>query len=424
MRSIKFITLGAACPIRGRYVLCLSFSICTLAAVFSTFNLGSRGANVHGDHVEVPFELPTRPPCSLKRKGSRVQSLETSTHNKGRGEPEKNKDGTWQQDGGSPRLLSTPQSSVAQSHRGTVVSPVVVLHPGKAGGGSMRHVLAQLLKESRIKLDHIVCHLHPNACKAKLQTTNHVLIPLRDPIDRIVSAFNWRSLLMCTTGDTRKPGKMKATRNPDRFCKVILEQEQEVSKRYHNNLVGLAEASCHPQGRRDIANIEHAKWSLVAWLGGSMRSFHHMLDRGVQFHVPVNEPGFDFPLQIIKALAELPEPMPTIVNQSSHVFVSDKGSESSHSSSKRGLPTALSTKGLHCLRSYLQEDYEAICLLQKATCLHDGTGSPNIPCLRPEIQSMLNRRNFTCPHHGRASLRGKLQLRGKELRGKLKIIDM
>ena len=129
-------------------------------------------------------------------------------------------------------------------------------HLGKGGGGTIFFSL----------LDHgiIVRRDHPRPMYGIEQLLNGpastLLINIRDPVDRFVSAFNWRSLLFCQRdGEDRKkfPSEVDHKNRrwhqphlrPDDFCfdfdESLYRKEAKIIQRLYNDDINkLAESLC------------------------------------------------------------------------------------------------------------------------------------------------------------------------------------
>ena len=88
------------------------------------------------------------------------------------------------------------------------------LHLGKAGGGTVKHTFK--LWNSTFP------ECHPSPCTKDTQDSELVFITLRDPVDRFVSGFNWRKLLLCKKHNEIRqsvpPGN--ANKDPNKYCQV------------------------------------------------------------------------------------------------------------------------------------------------------------------------------------------------------------
>lgn len=187
-------------------------------------------------------------------------------------------------------------------------------HPGKAGGGTLQYRLAKW----KVKIDEC----HPRPCITKFPDKNGFFeneksarwsmthrnkithmpgsyIVVRDPVDRFVSAFNWRGFLLCHP--YREDERLKKTASflrPRKWCEDNLDSSQEkkiVFDKYKENVNKLAESLCDVEKNPEILN--------------DMKQIRHLTDRMVDF-LPLDwsenpnvyenlipiilEPGFDF----------------------------------------------------------------------------------------------------------------------------------
>ena len=154
-------------------------------------------------------------------------------------------------------------------------------HLGKGGGGTI--FLSLLENGIYIQRDH------PRPIYGIDQLLNGpvttLLINIRDPVDRFVSAFNWRSFLFCQRhGELRKkyPSEVdeKDRRmhqphlHPQEFCfeESINPKEAKIIQRlYEDDINKLAVSLCeesnsYEQAVESIKFISHAKLNLFQWL--------------------------------------------------------------------------------------------------------------------------------------------------------------
>mmetsp|Transcript_12204 Transcript_12204/g.23801 ORF Transcript_12204/g.23801 Transcript_12204/m.23801 type:complete len:471 (-) Transcript_12204:50-1462(-) len=145
-------------------------------------------------------------------------------------------------------------------------------HLGKGGGGTIEFIL----KDYHVAFERN--HPRPRFDLKLLRgPTTTLLINIRDPVDRFVSAFKWRALLFCGKDDTRvkytKGNKRPPHIYPDKVCyggdhqeeKQMLHQDFQ----YDPNL--LAEALCEDSPdfettAEKLKLIAHARYSLNDWL--------------------------------------------------------------------------------------------------------------------------------------------------------------
>ena len=273
------------------------------------------------------------------------------------------------------------------------MNDTLFLHLGKAGGGSVWE---------RMKAwQALFPKCHPKPCPIRLRHSNLTLVNVRDPVDRFVSAFNWRSLVLCRPqNETRLQGMAEAVKHPDLFCKSIYPWESTmIHEQYKSNVNMLAEALCDhgitgEKVRKDLKRIMHAKHFLSDWLPN--RSVHT-----ANLIAVVMEPGFDFIQQIDSALKWV---VGQRIGEVNAAWLEEKASiqnnivpnESKHSSVRPGYhPPPLSPLGTCCLTRHLAKDYDLLWKLRKKAC----RGSESC---QKALQSILDRRkkwlakNFSC----------------------------
>ena len=149
----------------------------------------------------------------------------------------------------------------------------VAFHVGKGGGGTL---------QKHLGLSVIWVHPRPNQKineQLRQGPLRTLIFNVRDPIDRFVSAFNWRVIILCHPNDERyrgrkkkgRKGKIGATRRPDEFCKEGYEEEEILLREtYQLNPNVLAEALCDEsslqrRAKEDFLNIHH-NTTLTQWL--------------------------------------------------------------------------------------------------------------------------------------------------------------
>lgn len=123
--------------------------------------------------------------------------------------------------------------------------------------------------------------VHPSPSKrviGDLQSTEDgtpttLVINVRDPVDRFISAFQWRLVRLCAADDEREQGRRGGAQKADEICLSSEKYKKEASilrETYRSNPNVLAEALCehsetHPRALEDIANIGHSL-RLAEWL--------------------------------------------------------------------------------------------------------------------------------------------------------------
>jgi len=301
-------------------------------------------------------------------------------------------------------------------------SGLLFLHLGKGGGGTVRHRLTHGWKINFTRR-------HPHPCNQQGQNKRdckewehggNILINIRDPIDRFVSAFNWGIVITCDPkGDTRitrtKKGKIvgqpNPTKKPEKYCydpkeKIMVPQSNILFQKYNKNVNALAEALCHNNTqqinrhsnsivldndvKKDIKKIRHAESTIGDWL----KKFDWK-DKKMFNIVPIiAEKGFDFNEQIDDGIVSLYNTK-KIVEESPLDFACRKqyvqqsyqsNANSAHSSqaySKKQV-TLLSERGKQCLAEYFRNDYNIISELQTKRCTNENC--------RNALESILDRR--------------------------------
>ena len=89
------------------------------------------------------------------------------------------------------------------------------LHVGKAGGGSVKW---RMKHEWGIVIPH--SHPYPNIPRiAAFPQPPPILIDIRDPVERFVSAVQWRLTVMCgIDGHEHRTSDGNTLEHPDQFC--------------------------------------------------------------------------------------------------------------------------------------------------------------------------------------------------------------
>ncbi|KAL7536421.1 hypothetical protein ACHAXR_008253, partial [Thalassiosira sp. AJA248-18] len=145
---------------------------------------------------------------------------------------------------------------------------VTFLHVGKGGGGTVEYSL---------KSNHIgVSKMHPFPNQKRIeditknsQPPHTLIINIRDPVDRFVSAFRWRQVVLCSPGDKRQRGGA-AWNDPHNRCITAKKEELMLRENYGSNPNVLAEALCeesplHQKAVEDYSLLMHGT-PLADWL--------------------------------------------------------------------------------------------------------------------------------------------------------------
>jgi len=275
---------------------------------------------------------------------------------------------------------------------------VTFLHVGKSGGGTVTRELRN--NRIRISMNHprpVSGHIR-NLQKGPSRT---LIINVRDPIERFVSAFRWRLVVLCKPNDERQAGKKGAAHHPLDKCKnTNREEEQMLRETYQSDPNVLAEALCedsplYKDAIQDYSKILHSM-TLSEWLefliDPSMNA--EITDDGIQnFHaIPLEkqdngETLFEqhienISLHLLQTRYTL-QKAKDLIKQKPHE-VSSTGKEIwSHSSAKfqnstnaEAVPPVLSPLGECCLARHLEQDYRLI----QTMIMGDGTkqGTSNV----------------------------------------------
>jgi len=293
-------------------------------------------------------------------------------------------------------------------------------HICKAGGGTFNNRLTN-------KWDIEMNECHPRPCPTRFprmsdfasddaiktdDITSQIggsFIVVRDPIDRFISAFNWRGELLCHPNkeDKRVP-KSYAWDNPEVYCeahnKKNIEEVQIIFNKYNETINNLAEKLCddnqeiREEARNDVRQIRTLQDQMHEFLPADWAKNELVYERLIPV---VLEPGFDFNLITDEAIEYGLENFnisskDQIKTRKSYYNDciknnenAEKTKEMKHSSAnQKSLPFRprkfLSPAGLECAASYFHRDYEFLeQLLYKACKLEDCVNA---------IESILERR--------------------------------
>jgi len=270
---------------------------------------------------------------------------------------------------------------------------VIFFHVGKGGGGTV----SQKLENNRIKIG--TSHPDPHQSQiVKLQKgpAKTLIVNIRDPVDRFVSAFRWRQIVLCKPHDKRLTGGAP-WRNPSKFCSnKYRKEEQMLRETYQSDPNLLAEALCEDSSplhstnaTKDFSYLGHST-PLSKWL--KFLTDPEMLDEvsptdGIQKFYAItlekqqgaNGDGNEEQLHFKQLVEELSlqllgsaytrEKAINIIEQNplSQDLTTEQKREAEHSSARfhsemtttAPLP-ALSPLGECCLARYLREDYQLI----------------------------------------------------------------
>ncbi len=292
-------------------------------------------------------------------------------------------------------------------------------HLGKGGGGT----IGSILHDYHVAYERN--HPAPQFdSKLMRGPTTTLLINIRDPVDRFVSAFNWRALLFCGKDDARMKytggGKMPPHLHPDKVCfggehnaeKHMLHEEYQ----YDPNL--LAEELCEDSpdfetAAEKINLIAHARSSLNDWL-------RFLVDPEV--YSAIGPAG----LQKVMALTTEPlvgnnhtslldwhtkqavrelysdsglndEQIGMILKHKTHLSATEKSNaeKKTHSSTSSSVahivnPPPLKKLGECCLARFFRDDYRLINAMLPERGLDNSTESSQLDGVHPLVNTVCN----------------------------------
>ena len=149
-----------------------------------------------------------------------------------------------------------------------------------------------------------------------------IIISLRDPIERMTSAWYWRMLLQCRfdqKDETRTIRNRNCSifTNPEKCCRVKGDEERtpEYWNRYNGHAYNLAESFCsndvtiQEQAYKDINLVPHVGHTIVDWLGLLNSNNNTIVYNNdaiqiikTKFFAVTSERGYDFNEQIDGAI--------------------------------------------------------------------------------------------------------------------------
>mgnify|MGYP006979934933 CR=1 FL=1 len=148
----------------------------------------------------------------------------------------------------------------------------------------------------------ILCKQKTHLCGCRLG----LLLNVRDPANRFVSAFDWAHLILCDRGAGVVDPRLNFTGHiGERWDLACKHGQKEVSRMlsddYHHDANEMAEAMCargdqavHDKAARDLKTILHANTPLVEHIGG-VELFNALLqNESFSFSAVPLEEGFDF----------------------------------------------------------------------------------------------------------------------------------
>lgn len=275
-------------------------------------------------------------------------------------------------------------------------SELIFLHVGKGGGGTIDSRMAQFQKaEGGDGLAYSTCH--SVKCPDKLTPGVKVFMDIRDPVDRLVSAFEWRRYVLARDG-----------------IKYVRERAEwlALNKTKYSGFAGdvnkLAESLCPQEPDYELARqattiIGHIHLTLASYLGGMDRALDLLRENspGPDFYIAPLEPGFDY-IALVDSMASqlahdvLPEQAASRVSRRVKPYdpCSDDSQRSLHASSRITGPVPLSDKATRCATLFYAEEYALVNMFARVGC----RGRLAMAC-QSALRSMVSRRAHYLVEH-------------------------
>jgi hypothetical protein len=310
---------------------------------------------------------------------------------------------------------------------------VTFFHLGKAGGGTVAVEL------SSNKIGVAKSHPRPNIDRVtQLQngTSRTLIINLRDPVDRFVSAFNWRLVRVCNgPNDTREQHKHRGAQYPETMCQISPDEDKLLRQTYKSDVSVLGEALCEgsplrEQAAKDYSSIAHSL-TMKEWLdflvdSDMIRQISN--DNGIQdlFVIPMekNKNGTSlFEKHIQQLFLHLLQSRYDEATAKSILDQKPQAKEGQlkdmakyeHSSSKHHNTTKLTSLAECCLARHLQDDYHLISSMLGGDAGVDTVAVQPYTNIHPSIQKACSWGNTKQKELCRADLRSMLSRRARYL---------
>ena len=255
----------------------------------------------------------------------------------------------------------------------------IFLHLGKSGGGTFKERSVQCWRL-------LMKTCHPLPCMKNFDLQSKIIITIRDPIDRFVSAFYWRLLIVCDRNDARQLSR-GATEDTERFCKRSSRGELYVLRTYREDVSKLAEKLCSPldmvraRAERSVQKIRHAQANVQQWLNFSWRPedlFPVVTENGITSLEDETDAALYWLYDREKFEDEY-----EFQRRSHYAEKRRVAGDLVHTSS--GSKKRLTPKAEQCLMQYFHKDYEILKEMMQTACKTEGC--------RQGLQSILKRRS-------------------------------
>ena len=237
------------------------------------------------------------------------------------------------------------------------------LHVGKAGGGTVR----EIIDSNNISDAFAVWHPSGVLTGSVSNAYNHILINVRDPVRRAVSAINWefQVIFRQTCSHLRKSVGGDANKADKIYCATITEAIQNFS----GNANIIAEALGGHMGDEKRAEAEHllklcthSKMSYADHVGG-VENIRAMARGNVEIYVIVLGPGYTEQAtyqinRIVRAVGLSP----------CEDFESNATTKKKWTHPTGSNYTGMSEKAIDALAVYYSNDYPVISFLASIGC--------------------------------------------------------
>jgi len=275
------------------------------------------------------------------------------------------------------------------------VNQTLFLHMGKAGGGTV-------VERTKQSWKIIFRRQHPAPPSSETVIKDYLSIDtfwicLRDPIDRLVSAFYWRKKLACKQKDNRAPS-VRAIRHSDQYCLPRSIIDSQVENEYeilfqHDSVDDLAASVCKDETFQnfsdDIRHIHHVRHGIGDWIS-------LWKNNSENWYPIVLEPGFDVIAQVDKAVewtyarAQW-ENIASFQARQLHAWNDSQlrtsvGPSKAWTHSSMSSNSSLSSKSMKCLTNYFHHEYGLLKEIQETKC--------HTQACHDAIQSILQRRGY------------------------------